>query len=517
MSLKNLSRRLFLTTPVGVAGAVSACGDDSDTEPEPEPEPIFQHGVASGDPLGDAVILWTRVTADEDEVEVSWEIATDPELSSVVASGTVTASADTDFTVKVDATGLSPATTYFYRFSALEESSPIGRTRTVDSGSPTRLRFGLVSCSSYAHGYFHVYRRLAERTDLDAIIHLGDYIYEYADGEYGSIRTYDPPHEIVSLEDYRRRYAHYRKDPDLAELHRQHPVIAIWDDHELANNSHATGAENHDPETEGSFAERKAAAAQVYSEWMPIRLSDPGKIWRSIRFGDLCELFLCDTRLWGRDAQALDQDDPDLVNPDRTLLGLDQEQWLAEGLAASTSTFKLVGQQVMMAPLPLENLKNTDQWDGYPAARERFYALLTAGQIDNVMVLTGDIHTSWAADLIPEGVTYDPATGAGAVAGELVVPAVSSPGLPDLFVDFAAQVKADNPYLKLVDLTLRGYVILDLDADRAQGAYFHVDTVEDPEGAQESFSGAVSLLAGANHLVDGGNAAPDGDPRPPAP
>ena len=513
MDAAALSRRGFLGAAIGSA-SLAGCGDD--TETTPAPAEVFVHGVASGDPLGDRVILWTRVTSEADEVEVDWLIATDPELKDVVASGSVVTNAGVDFTVKLDVDGLAPATTYFYRFDAEEQSSPIGRTRTIDDQNPKRLRFGVVSCASYGHGYFHVYRRLAERLDLDAVIHLGDYIYEYANEEYGSIRSYEPPHEILTLADYRARYAHYRKDPDLAEAHRQHPFFTVWDDHELANNAWSGGAANHDEATEGPFAERKAAAAQAYAEWMPIRLEAPGKIYRKVRFGDLAELFLLDTRVWGRDEQAEGKDDPSVSDPDRTLLGAEQEAWLAEGLTQSTSRFKIIGQQVMVAPLPVDALTNTDQWDGYPAARERFYGVLTAGQIDDVVVLTGDIHSTWAADLVPDGVAYDPTTGEGAVAVELVVPGVTSPGVPEIFADLAADILEDFPHFKLIDLTKRGYLVLDVTPERTQGAYFHLDSVETEE-ATESFTGALAAFTGENHFVDGGEAAPDGKSRPGAP
>jgi len=514
MHFNALSRRGFLGGAISSA-AIAGCGDDSDTTPEESP--VFLHGVASGDPLGDRVILWTRVTSAEAEVEVAWLIATDPELQDVVASGTVETNADVDFTVKLDVDGLSPATTYYYRFDAEGDSSPVGRTRTIDDASPKQLRLGVVSCASYAHGYFHVYRRIAERLDLDAVIHLGDYIYEYADDEYGAVRKYEPAHEIITLEDYRTRYAHYRKDPDLAEAHRQHPFFTVWDDHELANNSWSGGAENHDEATEGPFADRKAAAAKAYAEWMPIRLSEPGKIYRNIRFGDLVDLFLLDTRIWGRDEQAIDKDDPSVDDPDRTLLGAEQEAWLAEGLTQSTAKFKIIGQQVMVAPLPVDALTNTDQWDGYPAARQRFYDVLTAGQVENVVVLTGDIHSTWAADLVPDGVVYDPATGAGAVAVELVVPAVSSPGVPDIFAELAGDILQDFPHFKLIDLTKRGYLVLDVTPERTQGAYYHLDSVETEEAPAEVFSGALASYFGENHFVDDGEAAAEGEASAPAP
>lgn len=514
-----MKRRGFLggATAIGAAALASGCDDES-TEPEPELIPVFSHGVASGDALADAVILWTRVTVDQESVEVEWQIATDPELADVVASGTVSTDASRDFTVKVDVGGLSAATTYYYQFSVPDEDSPIGRARTLPDGATSRARLAVVSCASYAHGWFHAYRRLAERPDLDGIIHLGDYIYEYANKDYGDVRDYDPPHEIVTLDDYRRRYRHYRLDADLQEVHRQHTFFTVWDDHELANNAWMGGAQNHDAATEGAFAERRAAASQAYFEWMPIRpQAAPDKIFRSFAFGDLIDLFMLDTRLWGRDEQAVDKDDPAVNDPDRTLLGDDQEAWLFDKLGTSTARWKVLGQQVMMAVLPLDSLVNTDQWDGYVAARERFYGLLTSASIDDVVVLTGDIHSSWASDLVPSGVSYDPSTGAGAVAVELVGPPVTSPGVPDIFADLRDSLLADNPTFKLIDLTRKGYMILDVTPTRLQAAYYHLGWVNVEERPEESFSGAWATYPGENRLVDDGEAAPSPEAPPLAP
>ena len=500
-------RRLFLggaaalgsTSALGLTG----CGDDTEeTEPTPE-DPIFQHGVASGDPLTDAVIVWTRVTAELDEVTVSWEVATDEAFGAVVASGDIVTDAEVDFTVKVDVTGLSPATTYFYRFSAEGEESPIGRTKTLPEGAVDRARFAVISCSSFAHGYFHTYKAISEVDDLDAVLHLGDYIYEYGNGEYGDVRDYDPPHEIVTLEDYRKRYALYRKDPDLQAAHQRHPFITVWDDHEFTNNAWSGGAENHTEGEEGTWTERVAIAAQVYSEWMPIRTGeDPLKIWRSFKYGDLIDLFMLDTRMWGRDEQALGADDPAISDPTRTLLGEDQEAWLFDGLEGSTAAWKLVGQQVMMAVLPLDALTNTDQWDGYTPARQRFYDVLTTTPVDDVIVLTGDIHTSWVSDLYPDGADYDPATGAGAIAVEMVVPAVSSPGLADeIFGTLGPELEMTQPQFKLVDVTKRGYVILDVTPDEAHGAYHLFDRIDVEGEATPLPVKSVTVKRGENRVT----------------
>ena len=248
----------------------------------------FAHGVASGDPLADGVILWTRVTlassTSTSPVDVEYVVATEPSLaaSSVVAGGRFTTDATRDYTVKVDVGGLKPATTYYYRFAVASASSgavaagvsPVGRTRTLPVGSVDRVRVAVASCASLAHGYFNAYRRIAERADLDLVVHLGDYIYEYGDGDYGSLRPYEPSHEIVSLADYRQRHAQYKRDTDVQALHRQHAMVAIWDDHEFADNAWSGGAANHTEGAEGTWTARVAAALQAYYEWMPVRRVD---------------------------------------------------------------------------------------------------------------------------------------------------------------------------------------------------------------------------------------------------
>ncbi len=494
------NRRHFLGGAAFLGGAstlgLAGCEDESTAAPQ-----IFLHGVASGDPLKDAVIIWSRVTTDADEVTVRWEVATDEELSDVVAEGEATTDAAVDFTVKVDVTELSPGTTYYYRFSAEGDASPIGRTKTLPDGSPDVARLAIVSCASYAHGYFHAYEAIADTDDLDAVVHLGDYIYEYGDDEYGTIRKYDPPHEILTLEDYRRRYAYYRSDVALQRAHERHAWFVIWDDHEFADNAWPGGAENHESE-DGSFPDRVTAAARAYREWMPIRTGeDPMKIYRSFAYGDLFELFLLDTRMWGRDEQAADKDDPAIADPDRTLLGNDQEMWLYDGLETSSARWKIVGQQVMMAVLPIDVLVNTDQWDGYTPARERFYGVISGTPVNDVIVLTGDIHTSWASDLFPDGATYDPVTGDGAIAVELVVPAVSSPGLPDqLFAPLGADLEKNEPNFKLVDATKRGYVILEVSAEQARASYHFFDQVEEPVATALPVR-SVTIKSGENRLT----------------
>lgn len=517
---REVLQRAGLLTAASVAPVATGCGSDDDGPEPPPPEPeVFLHGVASGDPLADAVILWTRVTSpDGAPVQVAWRVATDPSMSDVVAEGTFDTDADRDHTVKVDVTGLSAGTTYYYRFEALAEASKVGRTRTAPTGSVSRLRFAFCSCSSWAHGYFNAYRHIAQRSDLDLVLHLGDYIYEYGDDQYGDLlleepRLYDPPHEIITLEDYRRRYALYRTDPDLQEVHRQHPFICVWDDHESANDAWQNGAQNHDP-SEGDWAQRKAEAMQAYFEWMPIRDNAELKIWRAFRYGDLVDLLMLDTRLWGREQQYGELGEEPPMDPERQILGADQEAWLFGELEGSTATWKIIGQQVMFGQLGL--VTNPDQWDGYPEARERFFDVVEASAIDNVVVLTGDIHSSWGMDLArdPFDPAYDPDTGAGSFGVEFVAPGITSPGFPDALAGLAEGVKGDNPHMKLVELVRRGYVVLDIDAERVQAAWYHVDTITTRvEG--ESLHGVVATYAGENYLVVESEAA--AAPNGPAP
>ncbi|AUX40228.1 alkaline phosphatase [Sorangium cellulosum] len=511
----------------GLPGCSGA--DPVDDEPRPAsggfPSPssersraVFQHGVASGDPLADAVILWTRVTPVDGDagVQVAWQLALDVDFTSVVGSGTLTTSAERDYTVKVDAGGLEAGTTYYYRFSALDGSSPVGRTRTAPSGGVERLRFAVASCSSYAHGFFHGYRHIAARLDLDAVIHLGDYLYEYGSGQFGGAREYEPAHEIVTLADYRARYAQYRRDRDLQAAHQQHPFIVVWDDHESANNAWKDGAQNHTEGSEGAWEARKATAWRVYAEWMPIREEEDGKLWRALRYGDLADILLLDTRRWGRDQQADASDGETIADPARTLLGQDQEAWLRGELARSTAAWKIIGQQVMMGQIP--QLMNPDAWDGYPAARQRFFDILTEERVRDVVVLTGDIHSSWAIDLAPTPLdpdSYNPATGEGALAVEIVTPGITSPFLTESEAKTHEPVALSNPHIKYVNLWRRGYVVLDVTEERAQAAWFQYDAPE-RQDVDELFAAAFATRRGESHLLEEEAAAPDREDPPEA-
>lgn len=543
----------------GVVAGDGATAPSSDTPSAPTetirdrmpaydgPNP-FQHGVASGDPLAYQVILWTRVSAEElDEIPVIAEVATDPAFDDIVYEGVGYARSQADFTVKIDPLLPAPATTYYYRFETLGYRSPVGRTRTtpLPSQGTDHVRLAVMSCSSYPHGYFNAYRKVAFRADLDAVLHLGDYIYEYAQGKYddpavAADRPVDPPHEIVTLDDYRRRYACYRRDGDLQECHRQHPFICVWDDHEIANDSWKDGAENHNQENgEGEFAERKRAAVQAYFEWMPIRRVAPDsdiRIYRQFEFGQLLSLMMLDTRLVGRDQQV--SSPVDSRDRDRQLLGAPQERWLFDQLEYSRSRgarWHLIGQQVMLAPLTLGTLPDTpnwhlgggaqlnyDQWDGYETSRRALLGRIEAMGLDNAVVLTGDIHSSWAMDLsIDPGnpLVYNRFTGEGSLAVEFVTPAVTSPAAPTRELSGLARLALVplNPHLKWVDLYHRGYMVLDITPEHCKADWFHLDTVSEPSNG-ETFARAYYTGNGSNHVVRASSpSAPKLNPPPLAP
>ncbi len=497
--------------------------------------PLFQHGVASGDPLADRVILWTRVSppAPQSAVLVSYVVATDTALSQIVSRGSAKTNPARDYTVKVDVSGLQPGTTYYYGFQVNGSSSPTGRTRTLPVGATPRLRMAVVSCSNHAAGYFNAYRRLAERADLDVVLHLGDYLYEYGANQYGSARVPEPTTEMVSLADYRARHAQYKRDADAQEMHRQHPMIAIWDDHEITNDSWAGGAENHTEATEGPWADRVNVGLQAYYEWMPVRIPDAAqrrKNQRAFMFGNLVDLVMLEERLSARSQQLpATIPAPGLGNvfaqagafadPARTLLGAEQEAWLASRLGASTATWKLLGQGVMFAHLKAQGATlanggglffNSDQWDGYQPARDRVYAMIKATAnrpaVNNVVVLTGDIHSSWAADLTQDPNNpntasggYDPATGFGSRAVEFVCTSISSPGLADPNGATAQFLRSVNPHIKYVDFTRRGYMLLDITAQRTVCEHWYVDTVASISNIQ-IFGAAFEVQQGSNHV-----------------
>lgn len=355
----SVDRRTFLTGAAAVATVpllpVRALAQ---VQPDPSLAP-FLHGVASGDPLADRVVLWTRVTGGAGTVPVRWTVALDPQLRRVVRRGTAQATPQRDRAVKVDVGGLAPATTYWYAFEALGRRSMVGRTRTAPpAGSSERLRFAVVTCSKYETGFYNAYARVAE-ADVDAVLHLGDYVYESgADADAVGGRAPQPETEVRTLAEYRQRYASYRLDADLQRVHQSHPMIATWDDHESSNDSWVDGASSHDPQTEGSWPVRKAAAQRVYDEWMPLRLpvpGDPSRIYRSLPYGGLVDVVVLDTRLEGRSQQltGLDGDtvvvDPATADPARQLYSPAQRAFVERALGTSQAAWKLVMNQVLVS------------------------------------------------------------------------------------------------------------------------------------------------------------------------
>lgn len=489
----------------------------------------FTHGVASGDPLSDRVILWARVLPGDGALVTltgRWEVAEDVQFKRVVMSGETTTGPERDYTVKVDATGLQPATNYWYRFVFNGVTSAVGRTRTLPVGAVEAFSLAVCSCSNYPQGYFNAYRDIA-KADIDVVMHLGDYIYEYAQGVYANPyvveslgRAVVPEHEILVLEDYRQRYGLYRTDEDLQAAHAAHPWICVWDDHELANNTWHSGAQNHSDD-EGDFFVRMQMARKAYHEWMPIRTpaqTDQGPIYRSFQVGDLADIIMLDTRLEGRDEQLdykrdlLDAKRPPEVfeetlrrNPERTLLGEDQFNWLANQLAASKdrgAPWQFLGQQVLMGKINIPQMTqeqlasltlpeevrsyvlgtlqlgayglpmNLDAWDGYPADRERVFSLLLE-LANNPVVVAGDTHNGWAFNLQTE---------AGVPVGvEVGCPGVTSPGLESYFPlppeQMAALLQASSPELVGVDTKHRGWSKVTLTPEATVSQWRFVSTV----------------------------------------
>jgi len=523
-------------------GSVSTAGSAASAAPA-KGGVAFEHGVASGDPQPTSVILWTRVTpklAGQDKILVDLEVAADPDFKQMVRStrGLVT-SAARDWTVKhdLDGQGLKPATDYWYRFVAHGVTSPVGRTRTLAVGATRDVVLAVASCSLYPNGYFNAYGAIAALPRVDAVLHLGDYIYEYgADPkDYGmnspvaAERKPDPAHEIVSLDDYRRRHALYKTDPQLQAAHARAPWIVVWDDHETANDSWQGGAENHEPaKGEGDWATRKAAALKAYYEWMPIREPASGQSgeasWRSFQFGDVATLLMTETRLTARSEQLDYAHDLPMVDgkpdvpafvakwnaPDRRLLGEAQSTWLANAISASVkadTAWQVLGNQVVMARVAGPNLLkamgperfeamlvklpdyvqgilrrgialselglpyNLDSWDGYPAERERLYEMFKRAGASPI-VLSGDSHSFWANEL------FD-ASGQRRVAAEFGTTGITSPGYGDILpgLPLGEAFAQRNAEVVYADPAAKGFVLLTLEHGKATGEMVAVSTI----------------------------------------
>lgn len=474
-------------------------------------------GVASGDPLTDRVIIWTHLAGVEPgrDALVSWCVARDHRLSDLVAQGTAVAAADRDHTVHVDVTGLQPGTTYYYGFDVPGAVSDVGRTRTLPSGHVERVRFAMASCAKFNAGFFNAYDRIAARAlagEVDFLLHLGDYIYEASNtppktqtpgADIG--RPFEPLHECTTLADYRTRYRQYVGDPSVQRVRAAVALIPALDDHELADGAWRDGADNHDEAAFGPWADRKASAFQAREEWLPIRRpdwTDPTRVFRRITIGDLADLVLTDARS-RRDQPVTGAA---MADPGRSALGAHQREWFLEQLTAADAAWTLWGNPSVLSTTfrpdvpeelvePLRKLKlmhpdevacDQDQWDGYPAERDAILAHIEAEQLDDVVVLSGDIHVGMAME-----VHRDPfaaaETGVAALAVELVTASLTSQNLDDkLGYAYGGSRHAQGafveafPHARWADFDGHGYLLVDLDHERLEATWCFVDTVLAP-------------------------------------
>lgn len=490
--MKTTRRSFVLGTSLGLTALATGCDDP------PPASGAFQHGVASGDPRATSVLLWTRVTGVDGPVEVTVEVFADEGLTELVVRDLALADPERDHTVKIVIEELSPATTYHYRFSLPTGVSPTGRTRTLGVAAGESVKLAVVTCSNYASGYFHVYRRIAERRDLHAVIHLGDFIYEYGNGRYGSLRDLDPPYEILTLSDYRRRHAHYRQDPDLVEAMRLHPFITIWDDHEFANNANREGALEHQPD-EGDWGTRSRGARHAYFEWLPVRDEPDERLYRCFSPAPFVDLVMLDTRAQGRD--PLPVDEADRQREDRRLFDEREERWLDETLAGTSGRFVLLGNQVVFTPAPL--LYTWDSWEGYPAQRTRVGQRFASLVGRDVVILTGDFHGSFAFDVALEPEAYDGASQSGAIGVEFVTPALSS---PHWVGEQARQAERDflsaMPYLRYTEQEAKGYILVDVTESRVAVDWYFVADVSRLDGGSERRVKRFEVRPGERRIRD---------------
>lgn len=556
-SWKTLFTTFFFLLNFGIAFA----------QPVPEWAP-FLHGVASGEPSENSIILWTRITPDSmimGGIEVEWKIATDPELTDVIFSGISEAKMDNDYTLKIKVENLNSGTTYYYGFSAFGKNSLTGKTKTTPAGvAAEHLKFGVINCANYQLGYFNAYHQLSKRNDLDAIIFLGDFFYEYGNGVVANPdiltdRQIKPENEVVTLDDYRMRYSTYHLDTNTIRMLQQHPLIAVWDDHEFANNAWIGGATNHQP-GEGLWEDRKAAASQAFFEWTPIESNPENRIYRSIQYGNLMELIMLDTRIIGREEPFDDILDPNIQNPNRTILGMEQKAWFFDRLTNSEAKWKVVGNQVVLSKFSMgwltilspaqsfygyENLF-LDGWKGFPAEQQEVLDFIDDNEIDNIVIISGDIHNAFAQDVpnspndfvlvdtanltqVPiysPSNNYNGATGEGSLAVEMVVQSTTSDNFDELFgaavagfvapfinMDIVAangtvNLGNPNPHLKYADLANHGYFILDVKPDSVQGNWFYTPITTPSQ--DQNFGQAWYTLDGENRLQ---NSSEESEPK----
>jgi len=468
---------------------------------------LFRHGVASGDPLTDRVIIWTRITTDHKKATVRWQVSESKDFSKMHQSGITGADHNSDYTVKVDVQHLNPGSTYYYRFITEGKSSPIGKTKTLNNAGDMSVRLGIVSCSNYEFGYFNAYHGLADE-NLDAVLHLGDYIYEYGPNKYGDkdfTRKHLPAKEITSLEDYRTRYAQYREDAGLQRVHMTHPFIMIWDDHEIANNAYKTGAQNHQDD-EGDYMSRKMIAKKAYYEWQPIREYANDELYRAFQFGDLVDLFMLDERYTGR---AAPPETPEEAGLERSMLGAQQLSWFKSELRKSDAKWKIIGNQEIFTPCDLSLVRpdspvNLDAWDGYATERDDIRSLLTSAPISNAIFVTGDTHASWAFNV--PALNYNKTGDICAI--EIGTPSITSSNWNDgdnITDDQAIMgeqaLMMSNPYLKYVNGRDHGYVVLDISNDQTIAKWYYTSDIKIKQ-AQISLAKEMKILSGSNRLTD---------------
>ncbi|KAE9988944.1 hypothetical protein EG327_003157 [Venturia inaequalis] len=528
----------------------------------------FTHGVASGDPYSNSVILWTRISpqlgndksnvtvegtaamysheteqylkASSRRICVQYRVGTDKNVTSTVDSGIAYTTSDIDFTIKVEAKNLKPFTLYYYQFNVCGSSnkSPIGRTKTSPTADDDVSQIGVAvySCSQYQNGYFNAYGNSARKDNVDYVIHLGDYIYESTKGKLGQDpRATNPSRETITLYDYRTRIAQHRTDLDLLLSHQQFAWIATWDDHEVANNGYRDGFSNMN-NTESSFLkyggvsvdQRKMNAVRAYFEWMPIRqveLDDNLRIWRTFSMGKLLDLVMLDTRNYDRSITTLDYNNEyiyDISNDaGRSLMGSRQENWFYRTLSDSSSrgaTWRIIGNQIIFSRINItswfgtfENPFNGDQWDGYMANRNRTLKHLYDNEIGNNIFLAGDSHANWVSDLVwLDEEDYDTQTGANAIGAEFAGTAVTSSGFGGTISSANAQAQKlveDNVELKWNEGYYRGYFELQISPKEVKASYFGCPTVA-TRNPYEIPLANFTVAVGANHLsrpIAGGN------------
>jgi len=488
----SVDRRRLLTAGGAVAGLVLL--DQLAPRPvaaaaRPRVSDPFTLGVASGDPLPDGVVLWTRLAPDplhgggmpDADVQVDWEVAGDERFAGVVRRGSTLARPGAAHSVHVDVRGLEPATWYWYRFRVDGQLSPVGRTRTAPAAgsSPRRLRFGFVSCQNYQEGFWPAWENLAEE-DLDLVVHLGDYIYESGRSAIPVPRGHLGG-ETRTLADYRTRHALYKTDPALRAAHAAFPFVLTYDDHEVENN-YADGIPENPAETPG-FLERRAAAYRAWWEHLPLRVPAPAGpdalVHRRFAFGDLAEMSVLDTRQYRTDQPCGDNLQvrcAAALDPAATMTGPEQERWLLGGLDRSAARWNVIAQQTMMAQMDFlagpAQLFLMDQWDGYVAARNRLLGFLLHRRPSNPVVISGDIHSSWVADL--EADFAEP--GSATVGTEFVGTSISS-SFPTPLVPLIDAALPDNPHIRYFDGLKHGYVRCELDQQRWRSDYRVVPTV----------------------------------------